>query len=528
MPGGALLLALGQITTTRSRLDGWPAPAAASGLSAAAGSLVISTRTAQEAQVTARPLDDPSDVTPFWQVQAVFDPDGKGGDFAYTIGLHRRGLPELHLWARPSLGADPAWDWKFSCADRTRILNELGRLLVRGELSVGSTIRREYDGGLGAVEFRVDPPGDRDALEAFGVAPGAAVLPVRWSLRRAPEGTLADLTPAAREDAGRSWTQLVTGLDVNTVGPAGWHLPTRPSFEPGQQFGPLTPLVLARAAQIAQADTASLAQFLVSAAKVSHATSLTSPIACSRAVARPVGRDPALAALDESVEALVDHVTSAGRRWSAVLADFAGDGLGQDWRASQRVRLADNLRDLLRDATLACLSTQAVSDLAPTDLWLQGMGPWETSRRMSFAPLTDQWCAAPSVLAAVRRLLRRRRPTTLRMIAVLHDITRQFAARSTRPDYNELEMRLTGWAMTSAAACPPVTDLLTARQRGQVGRGRSIADAPPWLPGLQEWASCLTSALTHRQRLSAEDVRTFAHPVRAVLPGLEQLLNTPL
>ncbi|MDQ3484411.1 MAG: DUF4262 domain-containing protein [Actinomycetota bacterium] len=55
--------------------------------------------------MTARPHDDASDVTPFWQVQAVFDPDGEGGDFADTIGLHRRGLPELHLWARPSLGS---------------------------------------------------------------------------------------------------------------------------------------------------------------------------------------------------------------------------------------------------------------------------------------------------------------------------------------------------------------------------------------------------------------------------------------
>jgi len=82
--------------------------------------------------------------------------------------------------------------------------------------------------------------------------------------------------------------------------------------------------------------------------------------------------------------------------------------------------------------------------------------------------------------------------------------------------------------MTSAAACPPVTDLLTERQRGQVGpAGQWRMHRDGW-KGLQEWASCLTSALTHRQRLCAEDVRTFAHPVRAVLPGLEQILNTPL
>ena len=48
---------------------------------------------------------------PDWMVQSVFDPDGEGHDFAYTIGLFESGLPELHLWARPSLGEDPGEDW---------------------------------------------------------------------------------------------------------------------------------------------------------------------------------------------------------------------------------------------------------------------------------------------------------------------------------------------------------------------------------------------------------------------------------
>jgi hypothetical protein len=44
---------------------------------------------------------------PFWQVQAVFDPDGQGGDFSYTIGLAEQDVPELHLLGRPALGDDP-------------------------------------------------------------------------------------------------------------------------------------------------------------------------------------------------------------------------------------------------------------------------------------------------------------------------------------------------------------------------------------------------------------------------------------
>lgn len=51
---------------------------------------------------------------PFWKVHAIFDTKGQGGDFAYTVGLHERGLPELHMWARPSEGLDPGEDWIFN------------------------------------------------------------------------------------------------------------------------------------------------------------------------------------------------------------------------------------------------------------------------------------------------------------------------------------------------------------------------------------------------------------------------------
>ena len=74
-----------------------------------------------------------------WQVTAVFDPDGEGQDFAYTVGLFERDLPELHLWARPSLGDDPGADWKFSPHDCCRILNELAWQLIDGELAIGDS-----------------------------------------------------------------------------------------------------------------------------------------------------------------------------------------------------------------------------------------------------------------------------------------------------------------------------------------------------------------------------------------------------
>jgi hypothetical protein len=148
-----------------------------------------------------QPAHDRLDSEPFWQVQIVFDPDGTGADFAYTIGLHTRGLPELHIWARPSLGEDPGSDWMLSTNDRGSVLNEFAGLMVAGRLVVGSEVTHEYDGGHTRVTYSVDPPGDREELEALGVPEGVEVLPVRWSLHRAAEGPLQPLTALAERAA---------------------------------------------------------------------------------------------------------------------------------------------------------------------------------------------------------------------------------------------------------------------------------------------------------------------------------------
>jgi hypothetical protein len=43
------------------------------------------------------PADREITVEPFWDVQAVSDPDGEGSDFAYTVGLADLDLSGLHL-----------------------------------------------------------------------------------------------------------------------------------------------------------------------------------------------------------------------------------------------------------------------------------------------------------------------------------------------------------------------------------------------------------------------------------------------
>ena len=93
--------------------------------------------------VTTQPVHDRTDRTPTWTVQGVFDPDVKGQNFSYTIGLHDRGLPELHLWASPTDGDDPGEDWAFSHHDRCQILNELAFAVIDGRAGSGLNSRGE-------------------------------------------------------------------------------------------------------------------------------------------------------------------------------------------------------------------------------------------------------------------------------------------------------------------------------------------------------------------------------------------------
>ncbi|MGN6574140.1 MAG: hypothetical protein ACTHKG_00500 [Nocardioides sp.] len=48
------------------------------------------------------------------------------------------------------------------------------------------------------------------------------------------------------------------------------------------------------------------------------------------------------------------------------------------------------------------------------------------------------------------------------------------------------------------------------------------------MPELRDWATCMKAALSHRARLSADDVRTLALSFEMDCPTLEEVLNTPL
>ena len=119
-----------------------------------------------------------------FSVTAVFDPDGMGADFAYTVGLDDAGWCELHIWARPSDGTDPGLDFRLSSQDCASVLKRAADGLIGGALIPGSAFSVPFDGGACQGHFTIGEPEEPDTLDAFGVAAGALVLPLRWRLDR--------------------------------------------------------------------------------------------------------------------------------------------------------------------------------------------------------------------------------------------------------------------------------------------------------------------------------------------------------
>lgn len=519
--------------------------------------------------MTASPSHE-SDLHPFWEVQVVFDPDGGGAEFAYTIGLHTRGLPELHIWAHPSLGDDPGADWMLSTRDRAGVLNELAALLVEGRLGVGSELTREYDDGHARVGYHVGPPGDREQLQAFGVPDGVPVLPVRWSLHRPPEGPLGPLTAAAEREATELYERIVEGLPGERPAPRGWALPGHPSFEPEQPFGPLTPVVLARAAQLWQADDDTVADLLRATASVEFGHRVTWSLSIARVLARPCGRRPALEHLHDRAGDLVDRLAgapAAGRRWRSIVR--AVDPTWWDsMRPADRKRVARNFLGVLHDVTRTCLAVEAVADVADPALLLAARGPWARGMSGDLLPATPEWEASAEVVAAVEGLLRPLDGESLLAIGRMHRLAMTLTVADAEA-YPDVCDRLVAWATVSAAVYPRrslerlpgwgATAVLRA-VRGIPGAMRGAPGSVVGLPGavgggaagalggpasvsggaaatggaaavtsdLHDWATCLASALTHRGRLSAEDIRVFCLLPGEILPGLEPLLNSPV
>lgn len=169
-----------------------------------------------------------------WKVIVVFDPEHTGHDFAYTIGLHERGLPELFLWARPTDGDDPGADWMLSDLDLALRLNELGRQLVDGTIAPGAAVEVSYDGGSTHAFMTLQEPvaAHRAGFDAFQADVAASLVEVRWTLRQRPIGPRRELD---EDEVTTARSRL--GAFISAEGAASV------AFPASARVGPHTPLV---------------------------------------------------------------------------------------------------------------------------------------------------------------------------------------------------------------------------------------------------------------------------------------------
>lgn len=478
--------------------------------------------------MTARITRDGQLDPPFWEVQSVFDKDGTTG-FAYTVGLHRVGLPELHIRARPSLGDDPGHDWQLSSLDQCDILNHLAVRMLDRQVCVGSTLTREYDGGLATVTYRIDPREDKPALDAGCLPPCVDVLPVRWALVRTPEGKPGPLTACAEEAALATYAEITSGLDRFATAPSGWQPPAEPSLAVDQPYGPLTPVVLARGAQLWQSDDDTICDLLHVAVRVSRAFSLTWAVSRAIALARPVGRRAALERVQDDAWSLVESLTSspaAQRRWTAVVSR-SDPALWARSDQRERSQIERNLAQALHLVTRACVTVETVADVADRDLLLCGRGPWISGLRWQRVPPDREWAAPVVVQDVVRRLLSDLEPATICSVATTHRVLQRENETTGFDRYREVCHHLEAWAVISAAGFPAYP-LLSDRAVWKPLLDSPVRASTETIASLLEWATMITSALTHRARLCADDVAVFVAPYSSQLPDLERILNEPL
>lgn len=352
-------------------------------------------------------MTQPSHAEPRWQIQAVFDPDGNGADFAYTIGLHELDRPELHVWARPTDGDDPGSDWALSVRDRQILVHRTAEKFVAGQLSVGDTWTEEYDAGATLVHYTLGSPQPRDELDAFGAHPDATVVPIRFRLERAPEGERAPLSADDRRLAEQQLAEIealtATLAATRTRIPpaprlARQHADLPDPWDADAPYGPRTALVLARANQVRHASQEILASYAAAILRVEPALSARHVLALTAAAARPAGRTGQLS----------DVFALASQTWEAVLGP---DGqptrlyrnlvseLGGTMSAAERHEFAHALRSALEHGLAALLTAEAVGDAAP-DTWTAAVGPWEYALRQSGLRCHGQLTASEQVHAA--------------------------------------------------------------------------------------------------------------------------------
>jgi hypothetical protein len=398
-----------------------PQQSSPSALSAPSALLAPSGQDPEQPDPTTAEACDDEAVEVDWLVQRVVDPAGGGADFAHTLGLARLGLPELHVWARPTLGDDPGADWMLTGADQQTLLNRAAARLVRERLGPGTEWVEHYDGDLTRARFRVGRPVPARTLDAYRLDGEQPVLPLRFSLHRPEEGALLPLDDRTAQQVD-GWTRRVrahtdhlraavtaAGLRVPIV-PAAWRLPPASALgdqvdvDPEQPFGPLHALVAARATQLVVADPHTLAEFVL---RVSAARSVGITAGAARAVllaaCRPVGRRRALTRALESGSLVLEQVTGRSRvtrRWREACLLLGGPPGGR----TQRGYEAGGREELLPWVEVT-MATEVLADVLSEQHLALGRGPWSWAVHTGGGAPDTLWQADPEPVDRVVGLL---------------------------------------------------------------------------------------------------------------------------
>ena len=462
-----------------------------------------------------------------WEVMAVFDPDGTGGDFAYTVGLAERGLPELHVWARPPDGEDPGEDWKFSARDCGHLLNACAERLIDGRLAVGDSWGQPYDGGLVRVDFTIGAPAGRLDVEALTTRPDAVVLPVRWSLHRAPAGRLGPIDDVSEPQVRFELKRAVGALDPVAVArlPLHWQPGRAPSFDADQRYGPLTPLVVAVGAAVATADVEMTHGFVDAALCMASACGHRYGDALIAAEARAVGRQRALRALDDAVEEITRLVAGRpqrpSRRWQAVGEIMFGDTSGDRRRA-----LLHGARHVLEEAIGTLVGLQVVADIATDAARRAGSGPWSWGRGHAVAAPSPLWWAPREQMARVRRVVGPLDGARLAMLGEIHEIEMGAPRDPLRTPYAQDVSWLRGMAIAEPVAMPRPESWLLGTPAGmellELAAGDTAAHGHTrrHAESTLEAMAALTTAVAVANVVAPDRLRTVAAPYAVLLPGL--------
>lgn len=448
---------------------------------------------------------------PSWQVLAVFHNDDDSRDFAYTVGLADHGLPEVHMWARPNAGEDPGHDWRFSSHDAAVILNELAWRLIDGRIAPGDTYSQRFDAGMVQVTFELSEPVEAAGVDAYQAEP-SMVIPLRWSLHRVPEGALVAMDGDAIDVAETEYAGLNAGFGQLESAPDGiWDLPSVPSWDPHQRWGPRTSLVAAHAAMIRGFSTEDMIGLVNIAFPMEAARSSGHPQLVARAAARSVGRSAALDRLAQDTSTMVDGI---GLTWSRTAWPAARNWLDSD--SSDERFPEEDLRRMIKTILTSHLLTVAVADQLTTDQELTGTGPVAFAATIDGLPPDVRWHAAPHIVDVV--------------VGLLADVDAAVAAaRAWRLVDNELVMGARGDLQVAAIHGPSMFPDLSAALPAPLLDDVRQATLAHRVTGavVQSWLSVLATVLTHRAHLRDETVDAVIQ-VGSVMPGLASTLNMPV